>query len=92
MELHTWTLTLSGRRVPFYEVFARQFRKDGDSFMKHVNDRTLLCDNFYNHETVLAHGPEACFPVRLFVDYAKLDNQVSTLNSLQPVCSNRRWG
>ena len=40
----------------------------------------LLCDNFYSHDTVLAHGAGKCFPLRLFMDWARLDNKQAVLN------------
>ena len=58
--------------------------------MMHADDSKLLCDNFYKHETVLQNGSEACFPIRLFVDGAKLDEGATTLNIRMHVCIARR--
>ena len=66
--------------LPFHEVFALQFKNRSADFMQHVANPDLLMPNFYSHETVLQHGAQSCFPLRLFVDYAVLDKQVSTLN------------
>ena len=61
-------------------VMSRQFESDPDSFLKHRSDRSLCCSNFYKHAIVEEYGPDRCIPVRLFADYAKLDQQVSNLN------------
>ena len=66
--------------LPFYEVMSREFKKHTAEYMVHASDPTLLCDNFHRHLVVQEHGSARCLPIRLFVDYAKLDNQVSTLN------------
>ena len=66
--------------VPFFEVFALQFQRNRAEFMKHLAQPGLLCNNFYEHALVKTHGASRCFPVRLFFDYGRLDNKVSTLN------------
>ncbi len=66
--------------LPFQEVFAREFRCRSNEFMQHISNPDLLMPNFYAHKTVVQYGSQSCFPVRLFVDYAVLDKQVSTLN------------
>ena len=64
--------------MPVYEVMSRYFTRN--RFMPHVQNAALLCPNFYEHPAVIKHGPQNCFPLRLFVDYAKLDNRQSVLN------------
>ena len=41
--------------------------------MKHMELPDLLCDNFYTHEKVIEYGAHNCFPVRLFIDFGRLD-------------------
>ena len=66
--------------LPVYEVFARRFRKHEDQYMKHVGQPDLLCDNFHEHETVLEKGAENCFPLRAFIDFAKIYKRETTMN------------
>ena len=56
------------------------FDKKKNQYMKHIEQADQLCDNFYTHEQVLEYGADKCFPVRLFIDYGKLDKNQSTLN------------
>ena len=65
---------------PVYEPLARMFKQNKQKFMSHVNKPDLLLDNFYKHPTVLAHGAENCFPLRLFLDFGRLDNRQTVLN------------
>ena len=66
--------------LPFFEAMSIEFKRKQHLFMKHVQDETLLCDNFHEHAIVKSRGATKCFPLRLFFDYARLDNKVSSLN------------
>ena len=66
--------------LPTHEVIVQMFRDCQHKFMAHVAAPDLLCDNFYSHDTVLAHGAGKCFPLRLFMDWARPDNRQAVLN------------
>ena len=66
--------------LPTHEIIAKMFHNRKHEFMAHVAAPDLLCDNFYSHDTVLAHGAGKCFPLRLFMDWARLDNRQAVLN------------
>ena len=66
--------------VPFYEVVALRFARDEALLFRHREQPDLLCDNFYDHDVVKGSTPELVMPMRLFVDYATLDGQATTLN------------
>eukprot|EP00959_Pyramimonas_sp_CCMP1952_P167588 3502626-Pyramimonas_sp.AAC.1 len=66
--------------IPFYEVLARTFKVDEPTLLMHRSQPELLCKNFYDHAVVRQVGADLCIPARLFIDYAKLDGQASTLN------------
>ena len=56
------------------------FNVNPNSFSKHLEKPDLLCVEFYKHKVALAHGAEKCFPLRLFLDFARLDNRQQVLN------------
>ena len=67
--------------LPVYEVLSKLFSKVGQGeFMKHVGNPNLLCGNFYEHAIVKAEGADKCFPLRVFADFAQLDNKSNVLN------------
>ena len=66
--------------LPIYEVIGRTFRAKMETYMQHAFDPDLLCANFYGHETVQMYGASKCFPLRIFIDFAKLYNKETTLN------------
>lgn len=91
--LHTTTMPLGrgGRRkrqavlkevstIPVFEVFARQFSKEPETFLEHRKDPDLLCDNFHSHDLVSKYGAGQGIPCRIFADFAVLDGQATQLN------------
>ncbi len=73
--------------IPFHEALSRSFAKKPEEFLKHVQHPECLAPNFYKHPSVIKYGADRCIPLRLFIDYAKLDQAVSTLNVLQLCCN-----
>ena len=66
--------------LPFYEALSRSFARHPDEYIKHVREPSSLTPSFYSHPSVQELGAHRCIPLRLFVDGAQLDKQVSTIN------------
>eukprot|EP00959_Pyramimonas_sp_CCMP1952_P446458 9347804-Pyramimonas_sp.AAC.1 len=49
------------------------FRKQGHEFLAHRYDRKLLFGSFWDHELVQQYGGANVIPLRLFLDYARID-------------------
>ena len=73
--------------IPFHEALSRSFAKKPEEFLKHVKHPECFAPKFYNHPSVIKYGADRCIPLRLFIDYAKLDQAVSTLNVRQLCCN-----
>ena len=51
----------------------------------------IACVKFFKHELVQRLGPENCYPLRLFFDFAKLDNNESVLNTyVSELCAQKK--
>eukprot|EP00929_Paragymnodinium_shiwhaense_P000878 TRINITY_DN101083_c0_g1_i1.p1 TRINITY_DN101083_c0_g1~~TRINITY_DN101083_c0_g1_i1.p1 ORF type:complete len:691 (+),score=49.20 TRINITY_DN101083_c0_g1_i1:78-2150(+) len=66
--------------VPFYEVLHREIEHDEALYMHHRANPDALSRCFYEHTEVQDKGSDRCFPLRLFIDFARLDNKWSKLN------------
>eukprot|EP00959_Pyramimonas_sp_CCMP1952_P457931 9475775-Pyramimonas_sp.AAC.1 len=67
--------------LPFYEPLAILYRAKPDQFLAHRTDPSILCESFWDHELVKLYGGRNCIPIRLFIDYARMDLPNPALNT-----------
>eukprot|EP00959_Pyramimonas_sp_CCMP1952_P019166 405145-Pyramimonas_sp.AAC.1 len=66
--------------LPIFEVLSQLFQKEGYDMLAHRSNRRLLCKSFWDNKIVQQYGGANVIPLRLFLDYARIDGHASALN------------